>query len=69
MFHEKKTIIWHAAIASYIAKRPMIYKLVRSPLMFTPESAGSDIYEIFNNISDDHVIYYLFLLDENGLFN
>lgn len=56
----------HAAIASYIAKRSMVYKLIRSPSLITPESAGSDIYEILDMQSDDFIIYYLFLLDENG---
>ena len=57
----------HASIASYIAKRAMIYKLIIIPSLLTLESSTSDIYELLNNPTDDYVIYYLFLLDESGV--
>jgi len=48
----------HAAIASYIAKKPIVYKLIfASP-------SGTSIWPIQRTIGENDEIFYLYLLDD-----
>lgn len=57
----------HAAIASYVSKKPMIFKLIINPdIIPNPES---DIQPLVDHISKNDIVYYLYLLDEDGLMD
>lgn len=54
----------HAAIASYLTKKPMIFKLINDPIN---ELEHENMYKILYDVSQTSNIVYLYLLDENGL--
>jgi hypothetical protein len=53
----------HVAIASYITKNPLIFKLL-FPIVTTEQVNKVDIYKLQNELTKDSEIYYLYLLDE-----
>lgn len=55
----------HAAIASYISKKPMILRLISDPNLV--KESSENIYELIKEESNTSFIYFLFLLDENGI--
>lgn len=52
----------HAAIASYISKNPLIIRLIYEPSTYTENTKA----EYLHDFTDNSIIWYLFLLDENG---
>jgi len=54
----------HTAIASYLAKKPMIFKLIYDPSFHTDEN--EKLFEIMNKKHNTSTIYYLYLIDESG---
>jgi len=62
---DKVQLDLHVSIASYISKKPMVYKLI-----YKPERIGEEgTFEVFDEPTDDnnYVIMYLFLLDYEKL--
>lgn len=55
----------HAAIASYISKKPIVFKLISDPNLAIENELN--IYELIKEQSTTSIIYFLFLLDENGI--
>ena len=55
----------HTAIASYISKKPMVYKLIINP--DTVADNESNIQPIEKYPANNATVYYLYLLDEQGL--
>ena len=55
----------HIAIASYISKNPMLYKIVQN--LDTPYSSSDGLNPVDTNVSKNSKIYYLFLLEHEKL--
>lgn len=54
----------HVAIASYLARKPLIYKLIlRKKTYFTNDIIFNVIKSYDELSNDDYIIYYVFLLD------
>ena len=62
---DKVQLDLHVAIASYVSKKPLIYKLIYKPESFEQEGQ----FEVYDESTenDDYVIMYLFLLDYDNL--
>lgn len=56
----------HVAIASYIAKNPMICKIPYPPIDggVSFDDPNTKIYEIYENETDDTIVNFIYLLDE-----
>jgi hypothetical protein len=55
----------HVAIASYISKNPMIFKVIYPPLSSEESENDSDsqLHELRTEIADNSIIYFIYLLD------
>ena len=53
----------HAAVASYLSKNPMILRII---LASTQANAKPDLYEVSNEMTNDSIVWYIFLLDERS---
>lgn len=56
----------HAAIASYISKNPIVYKLIFDPTK-TNNNDRSDMYETLDEITPTSIVWFFYLLDEEKL--
>lgn len=52
----------HVAIASYLSKKPMIYKLIRDPELIE-QTVSSDLNPLSKKEKGKDTVYYLYLLD------
>lgn len=56
----------HAAIASYISKNVMTFKLIKD-MTKEEEYEKNAHYEITNDINDQSYVFFMYLLDEDGI--